>query len=183
MQGVKVAQNTSARPFLSSFSLFLKKFFLRPQALTFSLKVALIHQARSNPLRRGRIMNGLKRFLGASLGKRLVFVAVVALSLVTGCASSQPSPSPYMYGGAGLGAALGAGLGAAINNRNPLKGAAIGGLLGAAGGGVAGEAYGQSKNQQQQQGYYPPPQQQQGYYQPQPPDYGQQQPYYGPPPS
>jgi hypothetical protein len=157
------------------------------KALTFSSGVALIHQASSNPLRRGRIMNALKRFLGLSLKKCLVLVTVTALGLSVGCASygTQAGPSPYVLPGAGVGGALGAGLGAAINNRNPGKGALIGGLLGAAGGAVAGEAYGQSRNQYQPQGNYPPPQQQQGYYQqqPQPQGYGQQQPYYGPPSS
>ena len=111
-------------------------------------------------------MNGLKRFLGLGLRKPLVFVAVMAVSLVMGCATSQQSPSPYMLPGAGLGAALGAGIGAAANHNSPGRGALIGGLIGAAGGGVAGEAYGQSRNQYQPQGY-PPPQQQQGYYPPQ----------------
>ncbi|HZE20641.1 MAG TPA: YMGG-like glycine zipper-containing protein [Desulfobaccales bacterium] len=130
-------------------------------------------------------MNGLKRLFGASLKKGLVLVIVAAFGLLTGCASSQPSPNPYMYSGAGLGAALGAGLGAAINHNNPWRGAAIGGLLGAAGGGVAGEAYGQHRANCESQGYYPPPpqpsyyQQPQGYNQPQG-YYQQQQPYYGP---
>jgi hypothetical protein len=117
-----------------------------------------------------------KTFLGLRLGKRLIFLGVLGLSFLTGCAS--PSQDPYLYTGAGLGAALGAGLGAAINHRNPWRGAAIGGLLGAAGGGVAGEAYGRSQTpyQPQPQGYYQPPQQapyQEGTY---------QQPYYGQPP-
>jgi hypothetical protein len=129
-------------------------------------------------------MNGLKRLFGASLKRGLVLVTVLAFGLLTGCASSQPSPNPYMYSGAGLGAALGAGLGAALNHNNPWRGAAIGGLLGAAGGGVAGEAYGQNRANCEQ-GYYPPPpqpsyyQQPQGYNQPQG-YYQQQQPYYGP---
>jgi hypothetical protein len=106
-----------------------------------------------------------RKFGGWRLGKTIVVPALLALSLLTGCASY--SQNPYLYNGAGLGAALGAGLGAGINNRNPWKGAAIGGLLGTAAGGVLGEAYGRS-----QQGYYPG--QPQGYYQPQP--------YYGPPP-
>jgi hypothetical protein len=117
-------------------------------------------------------VNRCKRVLGLCLRKKLVFLAVIAFSLVTGCAQQNP----YMYTGAGLGGALGAGLGAAINHRNPWKGAAIGGLLGVAGGGLAGEAYGRSQsypNYQQPQGYYQPPPQQ---------GYDQQQPYYGPPP-
>jgi hypothetical protein len=121
-------------------------------------------------------MSGLKRFLGVSLKKRLVFVTIMAASLLMGCASSQPSPSPYMLPGAGIGGALGAGIGAAVNHNNPWRGAAIGGLLGAAGGAIGGEAYGRSRVPDQPQSYYPPQQQQQGYYQ-------EQQPYYGQPPS
>lgn len=125
-------------------------------------------------------MKSKQRFWGLRLGKRLIFLGVLGLSFLTGCAT--PSQNPYLYTGAGLGAALGAGLGAAINHGNPWRGAAIGGLLGAAGGGIAGEAYGRSQSpyyQQQPQGYYqppPPPQApyQQGNYQPAP--------YYGPPP-
>ena len=125
-------------------------------------------------------MNGKQRFWGLRLGKQWILVGLLGLSLLTGCAT--PSQAPYLYTGAGLGAALGAGIGAAANHRNPWKGAAIGGLLGAAGGGVAGAAYGQSQTpyQPQAQGYYQPPQQgpyqqpQQGNYQPAP--------YYGPPP-
>ena len=114
-------------------------------------------------------------FGGRHPGRPWVILALLALSFLMGCAS--PNQNPSMYTGAGLGAALGAGLGAAINNRNPWKGAAIGGLLGAAGGGVAGAAYGRSNAnpyQPETQGYYQPPPQNQGYYQPQP--------YYGPPP-
>jgi hypothetical protein len=121
-----------------------------------------------------------QRFLGLRLGKQLIFLGLLSLSLVTGCAT--PSQNPYLYTGAGLGAALGAGIGAAANHRNPWRGAAIGGLLGAAGGGVAGAVYGQSQTpyQPQTQGYYQPPQQ--GNYQPQQGNY-QPAPYYGPPPS
>jgi hypothetical protein len=118
-----------------------------------------------------------KRFLGVRRGKLLVFLALIAFSLGTGCAQQDP----YLYTGAGLGGALGAGLGAAINNHNPWKGAAIGGLLGVAGGGLAGAAYGQSKTAYPPQGYYPPAQQQgyysspqqQGYYSSQPDSYYQ----------
>jgi hypothetical protein len=124
-------------------------------------------------------MKPRQRFWGLRLGKQWILVSLLGLSLLAGCAS--PNQNPSLYTGAGLGAALGAGLGAAINHSNPWRGAAIGGLLGAAGGGIAGAAYGQSQTpyQPQQQGYYEPPQQQQqqqqGNYQPAP--------YYGPPPS
>jgi hypothetical protein len=121
-------------------------------------------------------MNGKQRFWGLRLGKQMIFLALLGLSLLTGCAT--PSQNPYLYTGAGLGAALGAGIGAAANHRNPWKGAAIGGLLGGAGGGIAGEVYGRSQApyQPQQSGYYQPPQQ--GYYQPQQGNY-QPAPYYG----
>jgi hypothetical protein len=117
-------------------------------------------------------------FWGLRLGKQLIFLSVLGLSFLTGCASYNQNPS--LYTGAGLGAALGAGLGAAINHNNPWRGAAIGGLLGTAGGGVAGALYGQSQTpyQPQQQGYYQQPQQ--GPYQQQQGTY--QQPYYGQPP-
>ena len=117
-------------------------------------------------------------FWGLGLKKQLIILGLLGLSFLTGCAT--PSQAPYLYTGAGLGAALGAGLGAAINHGNPWRGAAIGGLIGAAGGGVAGAVYGQSQTpyQPQPQGAYQPPQQapyqQQGNYQPAP--------YYGPPP-
>ncbi len=123
-------------------------------------------------------MNGLQKFSGKHPGKLLVFLAALALSLFAGCAGSQPSPSPYMLPGAGIGAALGAGIGAAANHNNPWRGAAIGGLLGAAGGGIAGEAYGRSREPYQPQ-YYPPPQSQSYYYQPQPQSYYPQEPYQG----
>lgn len=109
-----------------------------------------------------------------------ILTFLVAVSLLAGCAAQNP----YTYTGAGLGAALGAGLGAAINNRNPWKGAAIGGLLGAAGGGVAGEAYGRSNPYPQRQGYYyqpnAAPAPNYGYNAPANPDYAynQPQPYY-----
>ena len=70
-------------------------------------------------------------FGGRHPGRQWVILALLALSFLMGCAS--PNQNPYMYTGAGLGAAPGAGLGAAVNNRNPWKGAAIGGLLGGAG--------------------------------------------------
>jgi hypothetical protein len=116
------------------------------------------------------------RFGSRHPGRQWVILALLALSFLTGCASTNQDP--YLYKGAGLGAAMGAGLGAAINHRNPWKGAAIGGLLGTAAGGLAGEAYGRSNTypyESQPQGYYPP----QGY---QPQGYYQPQPYYGPPP-
>ncbi|MDP3182647.1 MAG: YMGG-like glycine zipper-containing protein [Desulfobaccales bacterium] len=115
-------------------------------------------------------MNKWQRLFGRKRAPRLLVALLLALSFLTGCASQNP----YMYTGAGLGAALGAGLGAAINNRNPWKGAAIGGLLGAAGGGVAGEVYGRSNPSPQRQGYYYPP----NYSPPQQPGYS-----YAPPPN
>jgi len=124
-------------------------------------------------------VHGKKRLGGRRPGKQLIIIGLLALSLVTGCAS--PYQNPSLYTGAGLGAALGAGLGAAINHSNPWRGAAIGGLLGAAGGGIAGAAYGQanpSTYQQPQQGYYQQPQQ--GYQQP-PRQGDYQQPYYSSP--
>jgi len=69
-----------------------------------------------------------QRFWGLRLGKQWILVGLLGLSLLAGCAS--PAQNPSLYTGAGLGAALGAGLGAAINNGNPWRGAAIGGLLG-----------------------------------------------------
>jgi hypothetical protein len=120
-----------------------------------------------------------QRFWGLGLKKQLIIVGLLGLSFLTGCAT--PSQAPYLWTGAGLGAALGAGIGAAANHNNPWRGAAIGGLLGTAGGGVAGALYGQSQTpyQPQTQGYYQPqgtcPPPQQGAYQPAP--------YYGPPPS
>ena len=139
-----------------------------------------------------KIVKTIQRFWGLGLRKQLIILGVLGLSFLTGCSTAgMASPSPYLLPGAGIGAALGAGLGAAINNQNPWRGAAIGGLLGAAGGGVAGEVYGRSQTPYQpqqsgacqpqpQQGYYQQPQQ--GYYQPQQGNY-QPAPYYGPPPS
>ena len=126
-------------------------------------------------------MKTRQRFWGLRLGKQWIFVGLLGLSLLTGCAT--PSQNPYLYTGAGLGGLLGAGIGAAANHNNPLKGAGIGALLGAAGGGIAGEIYGRNQTPyqpQQQQGYYQQPQQE--YYPPQQGSY-QQAPYYGPPPS
>ncbi len=123
----------------------------------------------------------IQRFWGLGLRKQLIILGVLGLAFLTGCSTTgMASPSPYLLPGAGIGAALGAGLGAAINHNNPWRGAAIGGLLGAAGGGVAGEVYGRNQTPYtpQPQGYYPPPPPQapyqQGNYQPAP--------YYGPGP-
>ena len=104
-------------------------------------------------------MKTRQRLWGLGLKRQEIILVLLCLSFLTGCTTTGPSPSPYMYTGAGLGAALGAGIGAAANHRNPWKGAAIGGLLGAAGGGVAGEAYGRSQTpsyQEQTQGYSQP---------------------------
>jgi hypothetical protein len=89
-------------------------------------------------------------------------VVLLLMSSLIGCGATTPNQNPYMLTGAGLGAAMGAALGIATSPNNPWRGAAIGGLLGTAVGGVGGEMYGRSVN--------PPP-----YYQtPQP---------YGPPPA
>jgi len=122
-------------------------------------------------------MNRWKHFGALRRGKYLIIIGLLAVSFLTGCASYQQTPN--LYTGAGLGAALGAGLGAAINHSNPGRGAAIGGLLGLAGGGLAGAAYDKSQTPYQPQPYQGQPQ---GYYQGPPPGYDQQQPYYGPPP-
>jgi hypothetical protein len=108
------------------------------------------------------------------LKRRVVIFSLLAVLLAGGCATQNP----YLYTGAGLGAAAGAGLGAAINHKNPWYGGAVGALIGGALGGVAGEAYGRSNP------YYPPgsqPSQSHGYYQPssQPQGYTQPQPAYG----
>ena len=103
-------------------------------------------------------MNKIKRFLKKVRAPQFL-VGLLLLSSLTGCASSTPNQNPYMLTGAGLGAALGAALGIASSPNNPWKGAAIGGLLGTAVGGVGGEMYGRSVN--------PPP-----YYQPPAPNYG-----------
>jgi hypothetical protein len=117
-----------------------------------------------------QVVNRWQRSLHWRLGKHWIIPALLAMSLITGCAAA--SYNPYLLPGAGIGAALGAGIGAAANHSNPWRGAAIGGLVGTALGGVAGEAYGRSSPYAGQQ--------QQGYYQQQPPP---QQPYYGPPTS
>jgi YMGG-like Gly-zipper len=84
--------------------------------------------------------------------KGMVLVALwVGGIALAGCATPQ---NPYIYPGAGIGAAGGAAIGAATNGKNPWKGAAIGGLLGGALGAVGGEVYGRSNPSQPQQGYY-----------------------------
>ena len=113
-------------------------------------------------------MNKLQRLFGRMRAPQFLVGLLVALSFLTGCAT--PQQNPYLYTGAGLGAALGAGMGAAINHNDPWRGAAVGALMGTALGGAAGEVYGRNNP-------YTPPQQQ-GYYQQQP-----QQPYYGPAPA
>ncbi len=129
-------------------------------------------------------MNSRQRLLSWHRGHKLI-LALVALSLVAGCATENYNP--YLLPGAGIGGALGAGIGALASPANPWKGAAIGGLLGVATGGVAGELYGRSQpypyppypNQQQQSYYQPQPQAQpQVYYQPQQGYYQPQQDYY-----
>ena len=90
-----------------------------------------------------------------------LIVALMALSLLMGCASS-----PYVGTGAVLGGGLGALTGAAIGHKNPWAGALIGGAVGTGLGAAGGYAL------QQRQVSQPPPQ---GYYQ-------QQQPGYAPPP-
>ena len=96
-------------------------------------------------------------------------VGLLVLAFSAGCGSTTPNQNPYLLTGAGLGAALGAGLGAAASPGNPWRGAAIGGLLGTAVGGVGGEMYGRSVN--------PPP-----YYQPPQPSYAPPPSSYSPPP-
>ncbi len=108
-------------------------------------------------------MNTWKRLLRKVKAPQLLVGLLLTLSFLTGCSSQTPNQNPYLLTGAGLGAALGAALGIASSPNNPWKGAAIGGLLGTAVGGVGGEMYGRSVN--------PPP-----YYQP-------PQPNYGPPPA
>jgi hypothetical protein len=97
-------------------------------------------------------------------------VVLLLTSCLIGCGATTPNQNPYMLTGAGLGAALGAGLGIAASPNNPWKGAAIGGLLGTAVGGVGGEMYGRSVN--------PPP-----YYQPPAPQYAPPPAGYSAPPA
>ena len=100
-------------------------------------------------------MNKWISFLKKVKALQLLVGLLLSLSFLTGCATA-PQQNPYMLPGAGLGAALGAGLGIASSPNNPWKGAAIGGILGTALGGVGGAMYGRSVN--------PPP-----YYQTPPP--------------
>ncbi|MGB7911366.1 MAG: hypothetical protein WCF59_03995, partial [Desulfobaccales bacterium] len=109
-----------------------------------------------------------------------LIVALTALSLITGCASS-----PYMGTGALLGGGVGAIAGAAIDHHNPWQGALIGGLAGTALGAGGGYVLQQRQASQPQQGQPQPGQPQQGYnYPPQPaPGTAPPQGYgYGPPP-
>jgi phage tail tape-measure protein len=105
----------------------------------------------------------LQRFYKKVKAPQLLAALLLTMSLLSGCGSTTPNQNPYLLTGAGLGAALGAGLGAAASPGNPWKGAAIGGLLGTAVGGVGGEMYGRSVN--------PPP-----YYQTPQPSYAPQPP-------
>jgi hypothetical protein len=116
-------------------------------------------------------VNTWKRLLRKVKAPQLL-AGLLLVSLVAGCGSTTPNQNPYMLTGAGLGAAMGAALGIASSPNNPWKGAAIGGLLGTAVGGVGGEMYGRSVN--------PPP-----YYQTPAPAYAPPQPqaYSGPPPA
>lgn len=114
-------------------------------------------------------MNTWKRLLRKVKAPQLLVGLLLTLGFLTGCSSQTPNQNPYMLTGAGLGAATGAALGIATSPNNPWKGAAIGGLLGTALGGVGGEMYGRSVN--------PPP-----YYQPPQPNYSPPPAAYAPPP-
>jgi len=105
-----------------------------------------------------------------------ILVALTALSLIMGCASS-----PYVGTGAVLGGGLGALTGAAIGHRNPWAGAAIGGLVGSGLGAGTGYLIQQRQTAQPPQGYYQqaPP----GYGAPAPPAYGYRTPAPAPGPS
>jgi hypothetical protein len=116
-------------------------------------------------------VNRIKRLLRKVKAPQLLVGLLLSLSFLTGCASTTPQQNPYMLTGAGLGAAMGAALGIASSPNNPWKGAAIGGLLGTAVGGVGGEMYGRSVNPPP---YYQPPAPSQGYYGPPPQGYYQQ---------
>lgn len=105
-------------------------------------------------------MNTWKRLLRKMKAPQFLAGLLLTLSFLTGCAANYPSPNSYLLPGAGLGAALGAALGVASSPNNPWKGAAIGGLLGTAVGGVGGEIYGRSVNPPQTPpaaGYGAPP--------------------------
>src|SRR5271157_6381138 len=99
-------------------------------------------------------MNTWKRLLRKVKAPQLL-AGLLLVSLLAGCGSTTPNQNPYLLTGAGLGAALGAALGIASSPNNPWKGAAVGGLLGTAVGGVGGEMYGRSVNPPP---YYQPPQ-------------------------
>ncbi len=108
-----------------------------------------------------------------------IIVALTALSLISGCASS-----PYTGTGAVLGGGLGAVTGAAIaSGRNPVAGALIGGLVGTGLGAAGGYMLQQRQTAQPYQGSYypPPPQAPYGYRAPAPgPAYGYNSPPAGP---
>jgi len=114
-------------------------------------------------------MNTWKRISRKVKAPQLLVGLLLTLSFLTGCSAQTPNQNPYMLTGAGLGAATGAAIGIAASPNNPWKGAAIGGLLGTALGGVGGEMYGRTVN--------PPP-----YYQPPQPNYGPPPPAYAPAP-
>ena len=113
-------------------------------------------------------MSNIKRLLRKVKAPQFL-VGLLLMSSLIGCGATTPNQNPYMLTGAGLGAALGAGLGIASSPNNPWRGAAIGGLLGTAVGGVGGEMYGRSVN--------PPP-----YYQPPAPQYAPPPASYNAPP-
>ncbi len=113
-------------------------------------------------------MNTWKRLLRKVKAPQLL-AGFLLVGLLAGCSSQTPNQNPYMLTGAGLGAATGAALGIATSPNNPWKGAAIGGLLGTALGGVGGELYGRSVN--------PPP-----YYQAPAPQYAPPPASYNPAP-
>jgi hypothetical protein len=163
--GRQVAQSTAAKK-----SLFFSALFPLPSSLRLNFSGGL----RSKNYKEDRILFGEDRVMNKWKGlirkvraPQLLIGLLLSASLLTGCSANTPNQNPYMLTGAGLGAALGAGLGIASSPNNPWKGAAIGGLLGTAVGGVGGEMYGRSVN--------PPPY----YQQPQAPPPA---PSYAPPP-
>jgi hypothetical protein len=105
-----------------------------------------------------------------------LIVILLALSLVTGCASS-----PYVGTGAAVGGGLGAITGAAIGHRNPWAGALIGGLVGTGLGAGTGYLIKQRQAAQPPQGYnYPPGPPAYGYNSPPPRSDGYRAPAPGP---